>query len=327
MKTILSIALLGMLSCTTCWSQTVINSFPAPGVFGGDIAFDGEHLWIGNQDDYILYQISTVDGSIIKTIPTTVRSPYGMTFDGNYLWVCDTENDNIQQVHTLDGNAVGNYPTPKSEPSNAAGLAWDGTKIWSNDYGFWGGDFLLHESDSTFSMSPDGSNIQGQPSIGQGPTGLGFAGGYLVSADSHTDQIFIIDPSTFAPIDSFPSIGGTHPNGITWDGTHLWLSNNESDLIYQVLVESIPTSVPDSPMSIDVSLFPNPTSDFLTVSWTSINPPNCIITDLKGVRQPYTHSTIHENSYSMDLRNLAAGVYCLSIQSGQNVRTKRFVKL
>lgn len=328
MKTLKLIAVLLALSSSVFSQIIVLNSFPAPTTSCGDLAFDGQNLWIGGQYEYELYQISTIDGSILRTIPTLMNSPYGLTFDGTDLWIADTVNDSIQKIDTLNGNIISIYHSPKSTPSRPLGLAWDGTNLWYNDIGEFNGSFLNYLFDSTFVLDPmTGNAIQGHSSIGQGPTGLGYGGGYLFSADSETDQIYIIDPSDYSVLDSFPTVGGSHPNGLAWDGEYLWLANNESDSIYQLDVSAIISSIPErKDPDIDVSLYPNPSSEYLIVELHTFETPYFEVFDTNGRSIFLANKAISSNSYSLDLSDLELGAYLLSIHIGNKRTTKLFLK-
>ncbi|MGB0422980.1 MAG: T9SS type A sorting domain-containing protein [Flavobacteriales bacterium] len=307
------------------YTQTLINQFPAPTNSCGDLAFDGEYLWIGGQDEYELFQISTVDGQVIRTIPSSARSPYGLTFDNTHLWVADTENEIIRKIDTLNGDVISVFPSPKSDPSNLTGFAWDGNEIWINDFGDFNGGFENYENDSTFVIDIDGNTIENYQSIGQGPTGLGYGNGFLFSADSHTDQIYIIDPNSYSVLDSFPTYGGTHPNGITWDGNYLWIANNDVDSIYQVDIGSIITSLPEvQNVEMEVSIYPNPTVDYINLEFNTSNLPIIQMVDLKG-RLVLPRIRSNSNTfYSLDVSSLESGYYLLSI-IGDETKTSRLI--
>ena len=112
MKIVTTIVFLLTLSLNSFSQIIILNSFPAPTTQCGDLAFDGQYLWIGGQNEYELFQISTIDGQIIKTIPTLIKDPYGLTFDGSNLWVADTQFDSIKKIDPLNGNIISSFPAP-----------------------------------------------------------------------------------------------------------------------------------------------------------------------------------------------------------------------
>jgi hypothetical protein len=55
----------------------------------------------------------------------------------------------------------------------------------------------------------------------------------------------IAEAATCPVISSFPSPGGNNPDGLTWDGTHLWLSGPGTDQIYKLTTAgAVVTSFP-----------------------------------------------------------------------------------
>lgn len=308
-------------------SQTLVNSFPAPTNTCGDLAFDGEYLWIGGQDEYELFQVSRTDGEVIRTIPISARSPYGLTFDNTDLWVADTENDIIRKIDTLNGAVISVFPSPKSDPSHLEGFAWDGNGIWINDFGEFNGGFDSYVNDSTFVIGNDGIAVESYPSIGQGPSGLGYGNGFLFSADSHTDQIYIIDATSYSVLDSFPAFGGTHPNGLTWDGTHLWLANNDADSIYQIDINSLITSIPDfKNEELEVSVYPNPSFDFVNLNFKTSDLPIIQLTDINGRLVLPNVKSNSNTTFTLDVSSLESGYYFLSIIADETKITRLILK-
>ena len=239
----------------------VINVIPSPNqsTFIGDIAFDGEYLWVEGFNEFFLHQISTVDGSIIRSIPTSVERPHGLTFDGNYLWLSDGANKIIQKIDTSNGNVIETIPTPADiNQSYPGGLAWEGTNIWINDSK---GPETTTPGDSTFLIDTNGAILQSYDAKGDYPTGLAFDGQYLWSSDNVTDEIYKIDVTTFLVIDTIPAPGGQYPNGLAFDGQYLWVSNNDRDSIYQIDLDPV-TSVFDNSTipSNQFTVQPNPSS-------------------------------------------------------------------
>lgn len=310
------------------YSQIILNSFPAPTNLCGDLAFDGQYLWIGGQAEYVIFQISTIDGSVIRTIPTTIRSPYGLTFDGKDLWISDSEKDSIQRINIQNGDIISVYPSPKSTPTSPKGLAWDGENVWNNDYGEYNGSYFNNPYDSTFAINSEGIRVKSFAAFGQGPSALGFGDGYLFSADTETDQVFIIDAESFSLIDSFPVVGGTHPNGLAWDGDYLWLSNNDRDSIYQLDISSVITNSisNNKEYEFEVSLYPNPCTDIINIDLNTFSNPIFELIDINGkVLFPFIKSN-SDYSYSLDVSSLNKGLYYLAIQIDDTRKAKLILK-
>ncbi len=57
------------------------------------LAFDGQHLWVGAQTAGLIYEIDTLDGSLIATYAAPSGGlQQGITFDGQYLWTTGGDN-------------------------------------------------------------------------------------------------------------------------------------------------------------------------------------------------------------------------------------------
>ena len=153
----------------------VIHAIPSPNqsTYIGDITFDGEYLWTIGYAEYLIHQISRVDGAIIRSLPTTVLRPHGLTFDGTHLWLSDGDNLVLHKIDTADGTVIAMYPTP-AHPSSSypAGLAWDGT-LWLNDpRGIVAGSAI----DSIYQTDTLAAVLQAELAKGTFPSGLAFDG-------------------------------------------------------------------------------------------------------------------------------------------------------
>ncbi|NRA11331.1 MAG: hypothetical protein HRT57_05175, partial [Crocinitomicaceae bacterium] len=240
----------------------IINVIPSPNQSTNiqDIAFDGTYLWVEGVDEYFIHQISPVDGSIVKSIPTSVQKPYGLTFDGACLWLADNQNKIIQRIDTANGNVLQSFPTPVL-PNNSypGGLAWDGQNLWHND-------MLLSANDSTYKLNATGQVIQSYQGFGTYSQGLTWDGQYLWSTDNPSREIYKIDVATFSVMDTINAPGGQYPNGLAFDGQYLWVANNDADSIYQIDVGLMPTGNFNlKPTQNKFTIYPNPTSGNFSV--------------------------------------------------------------
>ncbi len=302
---------------------SVINVIPSPNhsTYIGDIAFDGKYLWVEGYNEYFLHQISPVDGAIIKSIPTTVQRPHGLTFDGNYLWLADADNKIIQKIDTLDGTVVLSFPTP-ADPnnSNPQGLAWDGNNLWHNDSKFSGSSGQI---DSLFQIDPTGNIINSFHHFSDGPSGLAFDGTYLWSSDNFTTKIYKIDPNTILPIDSIDAPGGDFPNGLAFDGQYLWVANNDSDMLYQIDIGFVPTGVSDLYQTQKgLTIYPNPASNQLTIG-SELLPINKI--EIIGLTGKVIKS-FQPNTRTINISDLPDGIYFLQAVIDDRRINAKFIK-
>jgi sugar lactone lactonase YvrE len=239
----------------------ILHVIPSQVSYTEDIAWDGKYLWVEGYNTNTLYQLSPVDGSIVKTIPSNVMRPYGLAFGDNSLWVADTDNHLIQQVDTSNGNVLSSFPTPAVfGGSYPTGLAWDGTQLWHNDAMATGGG----PNDSTYYISTAGQVLQHYHGFGTYITGLAWDGQYLWSNDNPSQLIYKIDPVTFTALGVISAPGGAYPNGLAFDGQYLWVANNTTDSIYKIDTASV-TGIGDKFETTGFTTFPNPVSQTLTI--------------------------------------------------------------
>ena len=74
------------------------------------------------------------------------------------------------------------------------------------------------------------------------------------------------------------------------------------------------------------TIYPNPAKDFLQISFFSNNNTNVFIMDATG-RNVYSmlNNSIGKNNFSVETKNLSAGIYFLQITDGINTNTKKFI--
>jgi hypothetical protein len=114
----------------TFTSVTYTTGFSRP----ESILFDGSNLWITDYGDSSLKRVSTVNGSVLQTIPLSGTVGY-MVFDGTNLWIPCQSPDQIYVVRAAGGlqgtilaQLTGNG---LSGPIQAA---FDGERILVTDY-------------------------------------------------------------------------------------------------------------------------------------------------------------------------------------------------
>lgn len=299
----------------------VLNVIPSP-TQGSilDLAFDGEYLWVEGFNEFQLHQISTIDGAIVKSIPTNVVRPHGLTFDGTYLWLTDADNLMVQQIDPADGTVLQSFPTP-ADPSASypAGLAWDGTNLWHNDTK---GTQISSPDDSTFLINNSGLILEAYDAIGGYPSGLAFDGQHLYSSDNENLQIYKLDVSTFTVLETYDAPGGLFPNGLAFDGQYLWVSNNDSDSIYQIDIGFVPSSVNNFEKQEALTIYPNPTDDQLTIISDGWTPDEIYIVDLSGE----LIKTFRQNTNTIAIGDLPSGIYLIQIVSEGKIITEKFIK-
>ncbi len=208
------------------YGETVVRSFPVLENASG-LAFDGSHFWYGiyGVNSNWIYEVDTLDGTIISQIPNPGDDVYGLTWDGNYLWVmCAYPQDSIYKLDTL-GNVIDAFP---ALAQYHAGLAWDGSHLWNGRY--------YPDPGLIFKLNPqDGSPLDTIPPPAAQTWDLAWDGNYLWVADYYANMIYKVDPSDGTVLDSFPS-PHSKPKGLAWFGDYLALIDQgvgyNQDLLY-----------------------------------------------------------------------------------------------
>lgn len=80
--------------------------------------------------------------------------------------------------------------------------------------------------------------------------------------------------------------------------------------------------------NFDFSLFPNPVSNQLTISFEALRQPFILIYDAMGkkMKRISTASILSQNNkVQVDLSNFANGIYYIELYNGRNVSTKKFI--
>ncbi len=206
---------------------------------GGDLAWDGEHLWATDPNEDKIYKLDT-SGNIISSFDSPGRIPYGLTWDGEHLWVTSTTRNRVYKVDT-SGNLISSFGLLSDLPF---GLTWDGEHLWVND-GKSPAKILEYDTSGNLVSSFDFGWTRG----------MTWDGEHLWAVDGDTKKIYKLDTSSNV-ITSFDPPSSS-PAGLTWDGEHLWVSDGAENKIYQVRVTSYPellvSSVPSDGGTVSLS--------------------------------------------------------------------------
>lgn len=297
------------LASKTANSLNIVNQIPSPIDFPNALAFNGSGLWVAGFNEFQLFNISMLDGSVIETIPIINQEPFGMTYDGINFLVADADTD---QIYTYDttGSLISTITPSINQPSYCQGLAFDGANLWFNDQR----DYNIDESDDrTYIIDQLGNLLTDYPSMGNFPTGLAFDGTYIWSVDNDLDQLHKIDPATYTVIETFNTPGNI-PTGLTFDGQYLWLVDNGTDIIYQIDIGLL--SVLEFQFTNSIKIHPNPSSEFIQVIGLK-EKENYKIYNIHGVE---IINGIISNNEQIDIRDFADGLFFLKFDNGDNIK-------
>jgi hypothetical protein len=189
----------------------IVDSHSSPS-FPTGLAWDGEYLWVAENDLDKIHKIDPSTGAVIYSFDAPGDGPSGLTWDGLYLWCADWNKDKIYQINSSTGVVIYSFDSPGSQPT---GLAWDGQYLWNADNA--GGTiFKINSSVGAVVASFDSPSID--------PTGLAWDGQYLWVSIIPEAKIYRIDPSNGVVV-NFAYDPGNYAAGLAWDGHYLWESD------------------------------------------------------------------------------------------------------
>ena len=212
-------------------ASSIMNIIPSPIHFNVDIAFYNNLIWIEGFNEYYIYGLNPIDGTVEDSIAIDIQKPYGLTYDGQYFWILDNDNLVIEKINPENGVIVDVIDISIDEETYPIGLEVVDNKIFYNDPRSYDASY---ENDITREITEQGSIIQNYQAAGNFPSGICFDGQYLWSSDNVKQEIHQIDVQTFEVVRTIKAPGGIYPNGLAFDGQFLWVANNDADSIYQI---------------------------------------------------------------------------------------------
>ncbi len=138
--------------------------------------------------------------------------PNGLAWDGSHLWMSSyMANGGIYMLEPSDGSVLKMCTPPTAQYGGYGGLAFDGTYLWQADsYG--GGIYKLNTADC--------SVVSTIPSPDMYLNDLAWDGNYLWVCGYTSGKLYKLEPSDGSIVAEFDIQG----EGLTYDGTYLWLS-------------------------------------------------------------------------------------------------------
>ncbi len=191
------------------------------------------HGEVGNYD----LSVGTGNLQLFLTQPP-VDDPEGAAFDGTNLWVSNGTGSggsdaSLFKINPADGSVLMSFDLPATTGGaidDAEGLAWDGTNIW------------VSADQDIFKIDPtDGSLINMATLVGVDLQGLAFNGTHILAGDSNNDEILFINPATLV-VDGVWDDLPDSPDGLTFDGTDVWFSDESSERLYKITAATPPLS-------------------------------------------------------------------------------------
>lgn len=210
------ILLLFLLSINNSYSQlnyNIVNAFPAPTSNLGDLTFDGTYLWLGSHfENGSLYQISPVDGAVIKVINVNLTGIDGLTFGNGTLWAAENNSSFgqvILEVDTITGQTLTTINHSLGDFTH--GMEFHNNNLYVNM-------FYSGVTDTTFVLDQTGNIVEEHPLTLNNAHGIAYDGCsfWITSNESGGTfpAIHEINELTFGVMNSEGIPGGNYPNGL-----------------------------------------------------------------------------------------------------------------
>lgn len=197
----------------------VLKTLPLPTETPGDLAFDGEALWVADWAGGLLWRIAAEDGTVLESVAAPCYRPRGLAWHDGHLYIVDDYDGRIYVLDRASGITLTTYRTPGG---TGMGLAHDGTALWLSDNG----------ADQLHRLIPDdGTSLTYFKSPQHDPGGMAFDGTYLWVGQRRHDRIYMVAPESGAVITGFVS-PGPYPCGLApAPEGRLWVADLEEGVV------------------------------------------------------------------------------------------------
>jgi len=228
--TFLFMLLIGaVISPTSVLAENVIAEYDIPPNSSG-LAWDGNLIWmggVGNNGSWI-HAFDLESGEIVDSIRAPVPDCIGLAWYQGRLAYISPRSDTTYFVGRNGSEAAFINPA-----RNLAGLGVDGDNFWSATYSERQGTIIL--------MDDEGSEIRSMPYNGSHSRETAFLRGKVYIADRLQQEIRVVNPESGRFVRTFDT-PTRNPDGLTSDGTYLYLIDDGDDKTPRVHPNSRPSS-------------------------------------------------------------------------------------
>lgn len=214
----------------------ILTQFAAPGPSPVGLAFDGKHLWVGDDQTDKLYQLDPQTGKVLATLDAPGGELRGLAFDGQNLWTSDNASRRLVRLDRSQGRVLARIAAPvlplRNQPQELGGLCWDGKHLWSG--------IVAGFSSRMNQVDPQTGAVRKFYFTKGYPRALACDGTYLWNATDNagrragliyryrlSDGLFVSQLDT----------PGDWPSGLAVDGKSLWVVDRETKQIYRLAAE------------------------------------------------------------------------------------------
>jgi len=318
----------------------IIRSFPSPGPSPQGLAWDGEFLWNSDNSTDTIYKLNPSDGSVVSSFDSPGSDSRGLTWDGENLWAVEGEEVTIYKLNPADGDTLSSLHLDISHADTdtvtLSGLAWDGSHLF---YSY----FIMRDGSYTYSckiqrINPINGEIDVIDCFDIAPD-LTFDGNSLWHTKFNYPNNGLVKKREMPYYieTAYSWIQGYFPTGLTWDGTYLWLADDEADSLYQIEVKQ--TEVDEflrSPVSFELyQNYPNPFNTSTTIRYSIHKPSHVLLTvyDLTGRKvnqlvNRYIYPgnfTINWNAVDDKGVDVSSGIYFSVLQVNNSIYKRKML--
>jgi DNA-binding beta-propeller fold protein YncE len=220
-----------------------------------DLLFDGQDIWVANQDDGTVMRMDTQSGQIIGEYEVG-EQPIALEDDGQYIWVANQGDGTISRLLAATGESFGEF----SVGGSPLALAYDGQYMW----------VLTRDDDKLIALDAETGTIMADAI-------LNFPLTHIVY-DQLTNCLWLGSPISIACVDltqnlqdlissepyepTINYLGHVSYDMDSWNG-YLWLADANTDTITPLRFDRLTNSI------VAEDPFVLPTSLSLSISYST----------------------------------------------------------
>jgi hypothetical protein len=184
------------------------STFTPADYYSGDITYDGQNIWLPDQNYQSLYKVNAVTHTVTNPINLSFY-PTSVEWVSGYLWVGDYNI--LHKINPSTGAEV--TQSLYLGISNIMGIAWDNQFLWCND-----GSYITE-------YNPAFNSIISQSSLPLYITGSTYANGYFYICTGNQIHKCTLSPFHVEKSYRINLNGGAAVRGIAYDGTNFWVTS------------------------------------------------------------------------------------------------------
>jgi len=215
----------------------ILLSFPAPGSGPRDLAWDGTHLWILDDQEQRAYEVDPTTGDLLRTVTLPAAEPVGLAWWEGQAWVSDAAglqlkrmNAGLEEVsQVLPAPGVSDSPATAFRPG---ALTADGKTLWSGAIAGWSSRVSQVDAFT-------GKIIRFVFTKGF-PEGVATDGDVLWTVTSNGGHrlgiVYAYDYESGLYLSHFDT-PGDEPAGLAFDGEALWCADRKTMTIHRLALQ------------------------------------------------------------------------------------------